>query len=559
MDFCPCGGPPQIPSIPGRSIKELAEETMKTFSPNYVKAFGVELVKEMQRERDGDEMPHLELQTLPAPSAPLKQGWLTIPKRKLKCIKTSDSKYYILSNAKNNYVLYWYPGEQEELDPDKAKSGINLCEYRCTDYLDYEEKHKYGENAIKLYPLTASDERKTYYFDIENDEDRWEWEDELRYAGRMADPPMNPDPVLERAFKQAFEKTRLEVQVWSHFSFVLTESQMLTKMIVDRCDRELMYDIYNKLQGNRWEENLTKKVRASLGSLVKSVVNPGWAVASKAVEKAKPSTKEKAESQIGTILDKRQEIKEKAADKISEKAKPIAESIVPPTVQPLVEAMVTPLMEGQKKAIEKFREEVENCLNQESYEDDIERIIRRCRYSYGILREAFKCLHPLTRYDSEANVGGYTLAVPVDTILEKLGDVSMSKVEADLENIIRDLVRNAAYTYGHQIREGSQQHGRANLDDVTKKLIHDCKVMGKRGLSLMLYDVVGVRVINEVMPVLEEVLDPFKELIPETLEKLLDVDEVARSIIDKIIMDFIETALAPKTDEAYKELDKLSP
>ena len=44
------GNIPGMPEIPTPEIKEIAEQTMKTFTPIYVKSYGIGLINKLKRQ-----------------------------------------------------------------------------------------------------------------------------------------------------------------------------------------------------------------------------------------------------------------------------------------------------------------------------------------------------------------------------------------------------------------------------------------------------------------------------------------------------------------------------
>ena len=499
----------------------------------------------------------LKLQRPPVPSEPLEQGWM----EKLGANRENWKKrWFIASNEADNFTIYYYEKEQEQLDTAKFKGTINPCGYRVSRITDDDEKEKYGKFSLKLHPIWYS-RRRTWYLSVESEEELEKWEGVLRFSCMRARPPMNPDPVMREAFKQAFTKTRFRLGVWGWYSFTLSEDEMLAQMIVDRCNRDIMSEVYSQCTGNRFFSSykMRRQMESTLDSTVGSVVSAGWKAASQQISDTKPTIKGKAEENIGSILDKEQEVMNKISDGVSQAANPVVESSVAPVAKPLVEAMTNPLYNASKTAIEIFKEKMKEYIaDGENLEKNLKYFDRRCKYSFGELREAFKCIHELTRYDSKTSVGNTNLKIPIGDVIEKLGDVSLWRVENRLEDIVRDLIQAAIYTYKIQVEEGAP-NGEETLNDVLSKLVNDSKILGNLAMAELLYEVVGENVMKQVMPKLSEILEPVKGLIPEAFESLLDVDEMAQRIVYKIITGMLHAALDPTADPIFAQLDQYDP
>jgi hypothetical protein len=65
-----------IPKIPTEEIGRIAETTMKTFTPQYLKHANVAIVKQAKLKSQAQPSKYL-LEDAPTPSEPLKTGYLT--------------------------------------------------------------------------------------------------------------------------------------------------------------------------------------------------------------------------------------------------------------------------------------------------------------------------------------------------------------------------------------------------------------------------------------------------------------------------------------------------
>ena len=63
-----------LPKFPSEEVQRTAQDTMETFTPVYLKAFGRHLVEQIKKEREPKEEPRFKLATPPIPREPLRTG-----------------------------------------------------------------------------------------------------------------------------------------------------------------------------------------------------------------------------------------------------------------------------------------------------------------------------------------------------------------------------------------------------------------------------------------------------------------------------------------------------
>lgn len=102
--------------------------------------------------------------------------------------------------------------------------GLRAPPRFCSTTTDPEKK-EFGEFSLKALPWSASDRRRPWYIRADSEESLKKWISTFEFAARKAGPPFNPDPVMRRAFEEAYRETRWLLDEWDWYYNSRTEAE----------------------------------------------------------------------------------------------------------------------------------------------------------------------------------------------------------------------------------------------------------------------------------------------------------------------------------------------
>lgn len=485
------------------------------------------MVKEKIKSRKGSDGPQWRLLTPPPPSEWLKEGYVVKQTHRHKWAKN----YLVVKNAADSYACHYFPSEKEKNDEKKAHGQIALYGMYPREFNDEEKKEHESELGITLDPWSRS--RRTWYFKMSSPEELNDWLGTLKYASRYAPRPMNPDPVLQAAFIAAYRKAWWYFPGWCgpYPGWGGTEEEDLAALIIDRCDREFMYDVYNKLPSGFLHNTVRKKVRGILESTVGAAVAAGWKAAQEGLAKVRGEIDKIVEESVEPVAGKQQEIEHKLGENGAAKMSPVLEKIAGPILEPLCKIMIEPVVTAFQKVVDIwFRKMSANPSLQTA-----KQISEYSRY-WSQMDEVWSIIRDFCR--SNAFQGLQSL----------LYDFRSWRIEDEMENATSLLLRKAAYTFTKDLEELND--ATRAFQSVNEKLIADCKVMALQTITDIFESILNEPFQREVVPLLSDILEPLTKLIPEgPLQKIMDIDSMLENVLKHAVKQVVNKVIRPMAEQ----------
>mmetsp|Transcript_70890 Transcript_70890/g.125252 ORF Transcript_70890/g.125252 Transcript_70890/m.125252 type:complete len:574 (-) Transcript_70890:334-2055(-) len=565
------GNIPGMPEIPTPEIKEIAEQTMKTFTPIYVKSYGIGLINKLKRQADEKagttSGPEWQLLTPPIPSEPLHEGWMT----KLGAVKKNWKKrYFVAKNQADNFVVQYFEKEDQKTDEKKKKGAIQTCGYRVKHMDKEEEKKEFGDFAITLKPWGR---RRQWYLKCEDAESLKTWEGVLKYAARGARPPLNEDEVMRFAFQRAYPITRWRLGVWGWYYVDKTEDEMLGQLVVDKCNEGCMGPVYDKIPGGRLERKIRQQVEKVLDQTVGAVVGAGWKAVVSTIDGSKGKLEEAAKGALGQIFDKEAELKVTVKDKILSIISPPLEKLSKPVLTPICNCLMAPLVAAYKELAIAYWGRMNKILTEvdaagdadakvKALNDGLARFTRDIRYWWGVMRPALRQIYKAFRdgwSDDEPETGAVTFSVTVNLgdIIDMLDSVSPWQIEDQFETSLRRMMGRAIYTFAKTVEDDKDAVHKDVVKAVMGKLVHDSKAQVRLDIQEIFLLVLGPPFRKTVNPLIKDVLEPVASLIPDALKSFLDIEKMAQDIMDNVLTETIANCINPASEPVLKMLDSL--
>lgn len=538
------GNIPGSPEFPFADIQRIASEVMGTFGPEYTKQYALSLIAKLEAELEPDNEPDWQLKSPPPASEPLMEGWAT----KQGAVRQSwKRRYFVALNEKDNYIIYYFANDADKDDVKKASGKVETCGYKPIRLTKEEDIKKFGENCIQLKPRGR---RRNWYIRFDNAEDAEAWEAVFDLAGKKANPPLNEDQVMREAFLAAYERTRWALWVWSWWTADCTEEEMLSQLIVDRCERDIMHEVYAKISSGRTYWLIHNKMQDMLDSSVGAVVGAGWKAVVTAVSSQSKLIEDKAREVIGPVMQKKVEFKNMIKDAIVGTMSPILEEISKPVLNPVLEKMQAPIFNMFETGLLTFQEKMNEIIQGGMKPKDVKRFLRRINYYWGDLRPAYQKIRDLTRSDT------------MEILSDILYEVRWWHIEDQFEDRLRELVKRAVYTFCTEVEGGEGREPRTDTSNVLKevamKYSHDAQIAGLLDTVSIFEKIIMPPFRQKVIPAIKDLISPISGMIPDAIKMFLDPDQMVDDIMEGAVQDVIKNVVTASSKGILSKLDAVA-
>lgn len=540
-----------MPSVPTEAISEIAKNTMTTFMPFYVKGYATALVKQLKREAAAVPSP-FQLSNYELPSEPIKMGMLT----KQGIIKKSwKHRFFVIYNAKDNFMVHYYIDQAAfEAHPDKPKGKISMCNIKVKKMKKEEEVKEFGEHAMTFKP---DGRRRQWYVRAADAETLKAWKSAFKYAARYAKPALHKDKCMRAAFKLAYRETRWALWVWSWYRYDQSEAEMLGQLVVDKCEQELMGDVYAKIPSGVMYWKVRGMVEKTLDQTVGAVVGGMWRPCEAGVESARETLKVTAKNALGDIIAKEVELKATLRASLATLLEPHTAKIGG-VVSPAVQALAKPLYKAYRMAVKIFATEMTKAAQGSTFDRDVAHFSSEVRWYYGVMLNAFVKVRALTRPEScdAAVVRKMGISVSVPDVLAAFGEVSLWRIEDLFEGNLRELMYKAIWTLQIDVKAGVAPL--AAVHATLRKMLHDARVQATKDVHFLFFDVIHGGINKLVREPVAALVTPLQSLIPSPLEALINPRDIADEVLRGVISDTISAVIEPGCEEQFGKLSKLT-
>jgi len=535
-----------------KEIQDAITTILGTFTKEYVKNYAVELVKKIKR--DAQEQPEdWKLEEREPLKDDKKAGWVI--KEGGIFTKAMNRRYFVI---RHDHMIDYWATEADFKGGKKPRGSISLCGYSVNDdannttiarlkklaekmgmnFDDLPKPKEYQKGTIEIH----HSRRQTYYIAFDNEDERKQWIEGFQNCCRYAYGYKNKDEVHVAAFEAAIQKTRYSLGSWGWWSYGGTEEQVISDMISDYLDWKILYKVYGKITGP-WiiRNTIRNQLLKVLDKTIIAAVTPAWKAMSSVVEALRPKVEEKLKPGLEPLFKLQQELSDKIKSACMSAIDPVLKEHVAPHLSKIVAVIKSPMVEGFDVSYRLFDEKI----GEWSYE--------------GGKDEAKKKFHDLDWYPWSWHM--WKAFDKIDPMYEPLW--AMNIIFPDIypwsliwqgRDTLREKMDNAIFTFEKRLvekLEGEEKKDPKSLiDEIKKGVMADYQEDGKKATIIYYREIIKSIVMppfqSKVFPLVEALLSPINDSIPETFADILDLNGMFEDILTGIIESSIDTVLAGK-------------
>lgn len=516
-------------------LNEAVLEFTTLFSCNMLLGFfevAIEQAKEKAEEKVEDDPE--QLLPLPIPDWTLKSGWLTKEGGNYHSWK---KRFFVARNQADKFVVEYYSSDK---CLEKEKKGyINCAGYRASKDAS---KKPFG---IKLTPW--DDERRAWQIACETAAEQDEWVSVFENATWHAEPAWDPDPMVQRAFEIAFNKTKTARGFWYSFRFDRSPAEMLTKLLVMDLDRTVIRDIIAEVStpGSVGISSARSTVRKMLVATCTTACAGAWSSSKPALDLAKTVVEEKVIPGIQPIIDAQVQLREQIVTLVTSATTPVTAKLSETVFTPLVGMVLEPMQRAFAAAIKGFNTQAVAKMGNLKDEKVYQGMISDVSYSYwseSPMVDAYQIIRNL----DDTTLGKFCEAIP---------GVSAWSFIYKLDSMLRDLLRRAIYTM-HKLC--ADMDPAAALAKTLGQLVHDAKqcfqLVVSAGFKYMVGDFFDENLIQPCV----ELVKPVSEAIPEAFKTLLSVDGLLEDALNGMVSNVISGCVSDPAAGSAGAIDSWS-
>jgi len=455
---------------------------------------------------------------------------------------------------KPDYTCDYYTSEADKEKGAKPKGTINFSGYYVVEDPNQGTllrlkrlAEKMGIDLSKLPkpkeypPLTFEvhhDRRPCLFFQAKTKEEFDSWVQEFRSACWNARGLTWDEWCHQQAFPIALRKTRWELGRWGWWGNGGTEEQLLSELISDELEYDIMARVYAKLpRALPWF--ITNKIRggvqSTIDSMVLAAVKPAWAGMRKAVEKLRPEVEPTIRSSLEPIFKAKQDVIDKMREGVMSVIEPALKEHVTPHLGKIVGIIKSPLREAFDEAQRLFEAKVDKW----EPKDDIKRSFWELDWlgwSWWELRTALD---------------------KVDAMYEPLWALRL--VFEDIypwhhiwkgHHKIYSTTDKAVYTFEKGVTESREKEGVKR--EVLEKFRHDGNIVIMNYYSTIMREIVLPPFEKIIHPLAKPIIEPLADAVPEPFKDFIDIRQMFEDLYHGVIDDSIRIILSSDVpDEAH--------
>jgi len=525
----------------------------------YTKAYVLALVRLIKLESK-KKVVDWQLDSRPPRNEPLKEGFLT---KESDHLKKWNKRYFVF---RSNYTVDYYDSEELAHAAD-AKSGevgkkkrntMNLSGYHVIEDPNQgalvrlkrlAEKMGMDFNNLpkpKEYPPLTFEvhhyRRPCYYLRAENKEEFDQWVAQFKTACWKARGFSWDDWCHQRAFPIALRKTRWEMGRWGWWSSQGSEEQMLSEMIAEELEYDIMGRLYGKL-GGPWiiRNKLRNMSLSAIDSMVLAAVKPGWAAMRKGVEVVRPKVEPVIREQLEPIFKLENEIVGKMRESVMSVLEPLLKEHVQPHLGKIVNIIKSPMREAYGDAIGLFDEKISKWEPKGEFEKSF--------HDLDYFSRSYWQLHPALKKVDD-------MYEPLWLLREIFTDIyPWSLIWKGHDSVYRH-VDNAVYTWEQaMLKERNPELAEPIKRDVIIKYRHDTDIAMMTYYMKILKTIIMPPFEALVHPVAKHIIEPLAEAIPEPFREFIDIKQMFEDLYTGIVEDSINVVLrADGPDDAFRSV-----
>lgn len=544
-----------------QEITNLIKRVLETFTLQYSKCYLIALVRLIKLEAQAKPAPWL-LEERPAWTEDSKQGYLV----KEGALRKNWKKRWFV--VKPNYTVDYFVSDVESQKPKGKKKGtMSLCGYSVVEDpnqgilvrikrlaekmgVDFSNLPKPKEYPPLVFELYHS-RRRCYYIQCKDKEEFDDWVAAFRticwrawYYGLSWD-----EWCHKEAFPQAVRKTRWELGRWGWYSNYGSEEQILSDLIADELEYDIMGRVYGKLMGPWVVRNMLRnQVQKAIDSMVMAAVKPAWAGMQKAVKELRPKVEPKIRDLVGPIFEAEVQLMDKMKDAVMSVLDPILQEHVCPHLGKIVAILKSPMTEGFDEAFDIWNKHVDKW----EPSDDLQKSFRDLDY----MPRSYWEMRPATEKTD-------VMYEPLWALHEIFSDIYPWSLIWSAHDVLRDKTDNAVYTWEQVLvkaKEAGQNPDKSVAkrakEEVFEKFKHDADIATTQYFCDIMKKIVMPPFEALLHPATKNIIDPLAEAVPEPLREFLDIKQMFEDLYYSIVDAAIETVvrsdqIAPPSEKGF--------
>lgn len=541
-----------------QEIANLIKRVCETFTIQYTKAYVLALVRLIKIESRKKPEPWLLL-TRPPWKEDLKSGFLI---KEGGVRKNWKKRWFVV---RPNYSVDYYESEAESQKPKGKKKGtMNLCGYTVVEDpnqgilvrlkrlaermgVDFSNLPKPKEYPPLVFELNHY-RRRPYYIQASNKQEFDDWVAEFRKVCWYSYGLTSDEWVHQQAFPVAVRKTRWEIGRWGWYEGYGSEEQIISEMIAEELDYDIMGRIYGKMVGPWVVRNvLRNQVQKVIDSMVMAAVKPAWAGMAKAVQELRPKIEPKIRELTEPIFKAEDQLMEAIKNAVMSVLDPILKEHVSPHISNIVAVLKSPMIEAFDECFRIFDERIEKWEPQ----DDLKRSFRELDW------------FPRSYWDMRAATDKTeTMYEPLWALRLIFPDIYPWSLIWESHDKLRHHTDCAVYTWEEALQapEYSGKHEKkialAVKNEVVPKFKHDADIATTNYFCHIVKLIVMPPFEALVHPAAKLIIDPIADQIPEPLREFLDIkqmfEDVYHSIVDASIATVVNSDKVAPAAGSYK-------
>lgn len=526
----------------GNTIKKVLE----IFTVQYTKAYVLALVRHIKIESQKKPEPWL-LEERPAGSwtEDLKTGYLV----KEGAVRKNWKKRYFV--VKNNFTVDYF--ESDTMKKRKGTMSLSgytvvedpnqgilvrlkrLAEKMGVDFSNLPKPKEYAPLVFEVY----HPRRRCYYIQASNKEEFDEWVAEFKKVCWRARGWTIDEECHQYAFQVAVRKTRWELGRWGWYYGYGSEEQILSDLISDELEYDIMGRIYSKLSGPWVMRSMLRNQAIKLiDAMVSAAVKPAWAGMAKTVKEVRPKIEPKIRELTEPIFKAENEITEKMKNAVMSVIDPILQEHVCPHLGKIVSILKSPFNEALAECYRLFDERVRK------WEPHSDKELKQSFREQDWLPRSYWEMRPATDKTE-------VMYEPLWALHLIFSDIYPWGLIWKSHNELRRITDNAVWTWetilvNKQEKEGKgadKEESLHALDSVLQKFKHDGDILATNYYCDIMKTIVMPPFEALIQPAAKAIIDPLADAIPEPLREFIDIKQMFEDLYNSIVDATIETVV----------------
>jgi hypothetical protein len=476
-----------------------------------------------------------QLMKMPVPDWTIKSAYFTKEGGK---VHNWKNRWFVANNKTDQFTIDYYTDENM-----KTKKGtINCAGYRAR------KSELKKPNGIILEPW--DNDRREWAFCFATAEERDRWLSIFENGCWHSEPTGDPDPMINKAFRNAFNKLRVARGFWYSFSFDRSPHEMLAKLLIRDMERSIFRDILAEVNtpGGIGQTTARNAVRKMLVATCTGSCKAAWQGCKPSLDLAKTVVKEKVIPQIQPIVDAQNTLRDKIVDTVGTVASPVTTVMQETIFSPLLDRVLAPMVEVFNEAIKGFHRVASKEWGIEKVQDEkvFREMIDDTRYSY------YHKSPMVEAYQKIRNLNDSVL----DTFCSEVKGLNAYYFTWTLDSLCRGLLRNAIYTMYKLSKDGTDPA--AAFTTTMEQLVHDAKLAFTRVVREGFRKMVNENFDQNLIQPCVKLVAPIQESIPEMFNTLISIDGLLEEALNMMVDNLIEECTAKSSASAIDGISSVS-